>query len=53
MNKWTVRQYQRGLLYERGRFVELLEPGRYAYWWWRRRQIQVIDIRETSQTIEA
>ncbi len=53
MPKWTVREYQRGLLYESGRFVELLEPGRYAYWWWQQRHIELIDIRETSQTIEA
>lgn len=53
MGKWTVREYQRGLLYERGKFVELLGPGRYAWWWWKRRYIEVIDVRETSQTIEA
>jgi len=53
MGKWTVREYQRGLLYERGKFVELLGPGRYAWWWWKRRYIEMIDIRETSQTIEA
>ncbi|HUY91726.1 MAG TPA: slipin family protein [Pirellulales bacterium] len=52
MAKWTIRQYQRGLLYDRGRFVELLPPGRYRYWPWQAKQIDVVDIRETSQTVE-
>lgn len=52
MAKWTIRQYQRGLLYDRGRFVELLPPGRYRYWPWQSRLIDVVDIRETSQTVE-
>ena len=52
MAKWTIRQYQRGLLYDRGRFVQVLEPGRYRYWPWQAKQIDVVDIRETSQTVE-
>lgn len=52
MAKWTIRQYERGLLYDRGRFVELLPPGRYRYWPWQARRIDVVDIRETSQTVE-
>ena len=27
-----VRQFERGLKYTHGKFEELLEPGRYAYW---------------------
>lgn len=53
MPKWTIREYQRGLLYDKGRFVELLQPGQYSYWPWQSKQIQVVDIRETSQTVEA
>lgn len=52
MAKWTIRQYQRGLLYDRGRFVEVLPPGRYRYWPWQAKQIDVLDVRETSQTVE-
>ena len=52
MAKWTVRQYQRGLLYDKGRFVEVLPAGRYRYWPWQAKQIDIIDIRETSQTVE-
>ena len=53
MGKWTVRHYQRGLLYHKGKFVELLGPGYYRYWAWQRKHIDVIDVRQTSQTIEA
>jgi regulator of protease activity HflC (stomatin/prohibitin superfamily) len=52
MPKWIVREYQRGLLYHKGRFVQVLSPGRYRYWPWTARQVDVVDIRETSQTVE-
>jgi regulator of protease activity HflC (stomatin/prohibitin superfamily) len=48
----TVREYERGLLYHHGKFVELLPPGRYRLWRWVDRQIDRVDIREVSQTIE-
>jgi regulator of protease activity HflC (stomatin/prohibitin superfamily) len=50
--KWTIREYQRGLLYDKGRFVKVLEPGRYRFWPWQAKQIDVVDIRATSQTVE-
>lgn len=28
----TVREHERGLLYRRGKFVRLLDPGRYTLW---------------------
>ncbi len=28
----TIIEYQRGLLYRRGRFIRLLDPGRYVIW---------------------
>lgn len=52
MPTWIVREFQRGLLYHKGRFVELLEPGRYRVWPWQTRHIEVVDIRETSQTVD-
>jgi regulator of protease activity HflC (stomatin/prohibitin superfamily) len=52
MPKWIVRDYQRGLLYHEGRFVELLEPGRYRFWAWEGKHVELVDIRETSQTVE-
>ena len=52
MAKWIIRQYQRGLLYDKGHFVEVLQPGRYWYWPWQVKHVEVIDIRETSQTVE-
>jgi regulator of protease activity HflC (stomatin/prohibitin superfamily) len=48
----VVREYERGLLYHRGRFVELLNPGRHAWWTWQDRRVDRVDIREASQTIE-
>ena len=52
MATWTVREYERGLLYERGRFREVLSPGRYSYWIWDRKHVEIVDMRETSQTID-
>lgn len=47
-----VREYERGLLYRQGRFVELLHPGRYVSWIWQESRIDRVDIRGVSQTIE-
>jgi regulator of protease activity HflC (stomatin/prohibitin superfamily) len=47
-----VQEYQRGLLYHKGRFVEVLKPGRYTLWGWQHRRIDRVDVRETSQTVE-
>src|SRR5262245_13988046 len=49
----VVREYERGLLYHHGKFVELLPPGRYRLWDWGGRQIDRVDIREVSQTVDA
>jgi regulator of protease activity HflC (stomatin/prohibitin superfamily) len=46
-----VWEYERGLLYERGRFARVLEPGRYRLWFWQHRAIQAVSLREVSQTI--
>jgi regulator of protease activity HflC (stomatin/prohibitin superfamily) len=48
----VVREYERGLLYRGGKFVELLPPGRYVYWRWEHCQVERVDIREVSQTVE-
>ncbi|WP_165245778.1 SPFH domain-containing protein [Paludisphaera soli] len=48
-----VREYERGLLYEHGRFLETLPPGRYRSWFWQDRNIERIDVREVSETVEA
>ena len=49
---FVVRQFERGLLYRDGKFVEVLEPGRYRYWKWDRVQIDRVDVRQVSQTVE-
>jgi regulator of protease activity HflC (stomatin/prohibitin superfamily) len=48
----VVREYERGLLYRDGKFIELLPPGRYVHWFWEHCQIDRVDIREISQTVE-
>jgi len=47
-----IREYERGLLYQHGKFIELLPPGRYRLWSWDGRQIERVDVREFSQTVE-
>lgn len=46
-----VWEYERGLLYEGGRFVRTLEPGRYRTWRWQHRTIEKVTTREVSQTV--
>ena len=53
MGKWIIREYQRGLLYDQGRFVRVVVAGRYRYWPWEGKRIDVVDVRETSQTIDS
>ncbi len=48
----VIREYERGLLYEDGRFGGLLSPGRYRYWNWQDRVVDRVDVREVSQTVE-
>jgi regulator of protease activity HflC (stomatin/prohibitin superfamily) len=49
---FQVFQYERGLLYKEGKFIEVLNPGRYVYWKREYAFVDRIDIRERSQTIE-
>ncbi len=44
----TVFEYQRGLLYDSGAFKRVLMPGTYRLWWWMRKHITVVDIRQSS-----
>lgn len=46
-----VWEYEQGLLYEKGRFVKLLEPGRYRLWQWQHRAIERVSVRQVSQTV--
>lgn len=52
MPAWTVKEFEKGLLYKAGQFQQLLNPGRYSYWFWERKHIDIVDMRETSQTVE-
>ena len=47
-----VREYERGLFYREGKFVEVLPPERYVHWVWEHCRIDPVDNREVSQTIE-
>ncbi len=46
-----VWEYEQGLLYEKGRFLKLLAPGRYRLWTWQHRDIEKVSMREVSQTV--
>src|SRR5262249_10126673 len=48
----VVREYERGLFYRDGKFVELLPPGRHSYWRWEHTRIEPVDIRQFSQNVE-
>ena len=47
--KYHIKQFERGLLFRRGDFVRLLEPGTYRtpIWNWVRDRIDVIDTLKT------
>ncbi|MBN1285075.1 MAG: slipin family protein [Anaerolineae bacterium] len=47
----TVWEYERGLLYKDGRFVRLLEPGRYRFWRWEKVSVVRVSLRQMSQVI--
>jgi regulator of protease activity HflC (stomatin/prohibitin superfamily) len=49
----TVRETEVGLLYDNGRFVRTLAPGRYSLrsWPWRRQEVTRIDTRRASFSI--
>ena len=44
----TIRQYERGLDYRKGRFAGVLEPGQYRLWVFEGRAILKVDVRETA-----
>ncbi len=44
----TICEYERGLLYARGKFVRVLEPGRYRIWPFTHRRIVVVDVRRAA-----
>ena len=48
-----VREFERGLAYRHGQFVELLMPGRYRRWIWDDREVVRVDVRKVSETVEA
>ena len=49
----VVREHERGLLHASGRFVRVLEPGRYAFWTTRESPVDVqsIDMRVTQTAV--
>jgi regulator of protease activity HflC (stomatin/prohibitin superfamily) len=46
-----VWEYEKGLLYVDGRFVRLLEPGRYQFWSWQKVRVVKVGTRQMSETI--
>src|SRR5215469_3979874 len=47
----TIYEYERGLLYARGKFVRVLDPGRYSIWPFTYRRLVVVDTRRASVQI--
>jgi regulator of protease activity HflC (stomatin/prohibitin superfamily) len=47
-----IWEYERGLLYKKGCFQQVLESGRYVLWPWQHLYIEKVDMRETSQTVQ-
>lgn len=47
----TVYEYERGLLYVRGRFVRVLEPGRYRILPFTHKRIVIVDVRRATAQI--
>lgn len=46
-----IWEYEQGLLYQKGKFVKSLGPGRYRLWRWQHRDIHKVSLRQTSQTV--
>lgn len=47
----TVKQFERGLQYNKGRLVRVLEAGRYRVWAFRGQEILKVDMRENALQI--
>lgn len=47
----TIYEYERGLLYVRGKFVRVLEPGRYRLLPFTHQRIVVVDVRRSTVQI--
>ena len=47
----TIKEFERGLEYRKGRFIEVLEPGRYRIWPFTGREITKVDVRENALQI--
>ncbi len=47
----VVWEYERGLLYREGRFVRVLEPGRYRFWRWHKVRVVKVGTRQMSEVI--
>src|SRR5438552_3316058 len=47
----TIYEYERGLMYVRGQFVRVLEPGRYRIWPFTHKRIVVVDVRRATVQI--
>jgi hypothetical protein len=50
LKRITIYEYERGLKYNRGRFVQALEPGSYRYWAYVT-AIKKVDIRPRYESI--
>src|SRR5512145_598392 len=49
--EWIIWEYERGLLYQNGKFTRVLEPGRYVFSRWERADIKRVSVRQMSEVI--
>ncbi|MEL7233596.1 MAG: slipin family protein [Chloroflexota bacterium] len=47
----TIYEYERGLLYRDGKFVNLLDAGRYQWWRWERVDVTPVSTRQMSEVV--
>ena len=50
-NESIVWEHERGLFYRNGRFIQVLEPGRYEFWKWEKVAVRKISMRQMSEVI--
>lgn len=48
---YIIKEYERGLLYENGKFIRLLEPGRYAFPRFKRIEVTTVSLRQMSEVV--
>lgn len=46
-----IWDYERGLLYQDGKFSRLLNPGKYSFWRWEKVMVKLVGVRQMSEVV--